>query len=328
MIDLANEAASQQRARGNVAGVGVAIPIKVELPFRRHLTANIVFLAADTMIVTAGDQIACISLRNSTTRRTGVPVVLPSVKWSFTWKENTVSSLVRLGAEFVVLGSSRGNLSVINWKQTQKATFATVSRPVVLESWFSANGIRHPGAMHMGVHHLTVEHHRDDMQQPVFGDTRISWVTSCGWAMSAVIDVRTGKAVEKSKVLHSAAPIRCMNHRDEAVNLGKKGGWSLPAQEIQSCGTTGFLCWECVPDVVQVLPDHNKFVLNDRPRHMTVSRQPSLHVMNRWTGQMHELILSRGQSRVSVIAMHVSEEWVLVATENDGVRFYNSRRKM
>lgn len=331
MFDLANEAARQQRARGGSSGTAASAPTKVELPFRRRVTtADLLFLTMDTLIVAAGDQLACISLRNSSVRRTG-GVVVPSNKWVFTWKDNIVSSMARLGSDLVMLGSNCGNLSVIDWKKTQMAAFSTIARPVVLDSWFSANGLRHPGSMHMGIHRLTVEEQPQlELQNStyLFGDTRISWVASCGWAMSTVIDVTTGKPVGKAQRLHQTAPVRCVNHRNESVNVGGKAGWSLPAQELQSCGTLDFLCWERVPDVVQVLPDHDKFVLNDRPRQVTLARQrQSLHVMNRWTGQMHEVLLPKGQHRISALAMHSGNEWILVATETDGIRFYNARKK-
>ena len=320
LFDLGREAARQQSGR---AGGGTK-PIKVEIPLRRHTTVNFLFLAADTMIVTAGEEMACISTRKSTQRAGGI--IVPSIRWSVTWKNNTISSLTRLTLDLVLLGSLDGNLSVVNWKRTQKVSFATVARPVVLHSWFSGNAVRHPGSQHMGIHHLAVDN--EPNQSHPFGDIRATWVAACGWSMAAIIDVKNGKPDNVSTVLHRTAPVACKNHRNEYVDMGKKGGWSLPAQELRMTGTGGYLCWERVPNVVQILPDHDKFVLNDRPRRFTFSGQPTLHVMNRQTGQKDNLLLGKGSKQILAIAMHTNNEWILVSTAEDGVRFYNARRKI
>eukprot|EP00977_Amphora_coffeiformis_P014097 scaffold3849_cov179-Amphora_coffeaeformis.AAC.35 len=314
------EAARQQSGRAT----GSAKPVKVELPLRRHISVNLLFLEADTMIVTAGEEMACISTRKSTQRSGGI--IVPSVKWSMTWKNNTISSLTRLTSNLVLLGSLDGNLSVVSSTKTQKVSFATVASPVVLHSWFSGNALRHPGSQHMGIYHLGVEN--EPIQNKCFGDVRATWVTACGWTVAAVIDIKDGKPVNPSTVLHRTAPVQCKNHRNEPIDLGKKGGWSLPAQKLGMTGTGDYLCWERVPDIVQILPDHDKFVVDNRPRRVTIPGQSTLHVMNRHTGQRDKLLLGKGSKQILAIAMHSSHEWVLVSTAEDGIRFYNARKKI
>lgn len=285
---------------------------------------NLHFTAADTMIVSAGDQIACVSLRNCSRRSGGI--VVPSQKWSWTWKDNYVSSITRLDADRIVLGSLKGSVAVVDWKTTRRVAFATVAQPSILCSWFSGNGLRHPGVQQMGIHHLRVERESEHGQQP-FGDTRVTWVTSCGWAMAATINVQDGKAVKTATVLHTTTPIRCLDHLREFMGMGGKAGWSLPSRELCIASTDKYLCWERVPDVVHIQADYNKFVLNERSREV-LKKDPSLHVLDRGTGQKHKLLLGKGSKNVSAVAVHSSHEWILVATEEDGIRFYCSRRKV
>lgn len=254
---------------------------------------------------------------------------MPWLQWSFTWKNNVVSSIAKLDAHRVVLGSQQGFLSVLNWKQSQKVAFATVARPVVQCTWFSRLDAPHPGILQMGIHHLMIEQMSEEPppttggQGPVFGNAKATWVTSCGWAMVCDIDLKEGKPVRKSTVLHRTNRVRCLNHRNEEVELG---GWSLPSQEVRMAGTEGFLCWERVPDVIRRLPDHDKFVLDDHQS--TVRTPPSLRVMNRRSGQMHNVNLGKGKMTVTAVAMHSSHEWILLSTKEDGVRFYNARKKI
>ena len=320
LFDLGREAARQQSGRAT----GGPRPIKIELPLSRHMSLNLLFLTTDTMIVTAGEKMACISTRKSTQRTGGI--IVPSVKWSMTWKNNTISSLTRVTSDLVLLGSFEGNLSVVSSTKTQKVSFATVARPVVLHSWFTGNALRHPGSKHLGIHHLAVEN--EPIQDRAFGDIRATWVTTCGWTMSTLIDIRDGKPVGPSTVLHRTAPLVCKDHRNEHVDLGRKGGWSLPSQNLCMTGTGEYLCWERVPGIVQILPDHDKFVVENRPRRVVIPGQPTLHVMNRQTGQKDNLLLGKGSKQILAIAMHKSHEWVLVSTAEDGIRFHNARRKI
>jgi hypothetical protein len=315
LFDLGAEAARQQKRRG-----GAATPTKVEIPLPRHLSAEILFLAADTMVVTGGDQIACVSLRKSSRRAGGI--VVPSLKWKYSWKGNVVSAIVGFGNDRVLLASSRGFLSVLNWKKCQKSTFAVDSRPTILSSWFSGTGLQHPGTNHMEIRCLAVGN-----TQAREGDSRITWIASCGWALSAIIDLKDGKPIGKSTVLQETTPVRFMNHHNETIPFGGRG-WSVPSKKIQMAGTAEYLCWERVPDIVHVLPDHDKFVLNDRPRQISVLPQPGLHVMDRKTGQSYELSLPKGQQQITAVGMHTSHEWILVATDGEGVRLYCAREKI
>ena len=320
LFDLGTEAARQQSGRVS----GGPTPIKIELPLRRHTSMNLLFLAVDTVIVTAGEQMACITTRKSTQRTDGT--IVPSVKWSMTWKNNTISSLICMTSDLILLGSLDGNFSVVSSTRTQKVSFATVARPVIMNSWFSGKALLHPGSQYMGILHLAVEN--ESAVDRAFGDVRVTWVTSCGWTMATVIDVKDARPVNSSTILHRTAPVVCKNHRNEDVDLGKNGGWSLPAQKLCVTGTSNYLCWERVPDIVQILPDHDKFVLDNRPRRVVIPGQPTLYVLDRQTGHRDKLFLGKGTKQILALAMHPSHEWILVSTAEDGVRFYNSRRKI
>lgn len=317
LFDLGTEAARQQKRRNSG---GVATPTKIEIPLPRHLSAEILFLAADTTIVTCGDQIACVSLRKSS-RRTG-GIVVPSLHWKYAWKGNVVSAIVSFGSDRILLASTKGFLSVLNWKKCQKSTFAVDSRPTILSSWFSGCGLSHPGTRHLEIRHLAV-----GSTGTGEGESEVTWITSCGWALSAIIDLKDGKPVGKSSVLHETTPIQCVNHRNESIPFEGRG-WSVPSRKIIMAGTEEYLCWERVPDIVHVLPDHDKFVLNDRPPLLTVMPQPGLHVMDRKTGKACELALPKGQKQITAVAMHASNEWILVATDGEGIRLCSSRLKI
>ena len=317
IFDLGKEAARQQQGRG-----GSAKPMKVDLSLPRNFLMNIMFVAADTMIVSSADRIVCVTLRNSCRRIGGV--IAPSQLWSMTWKENTVSSIVSLGSGLVALGSTKGCLSVIHWQKTQKATFAAAPQPMILSSWFSGSSIRHPGSQHMGIHHLGVEQILERSHS--FGSVIISWVTTCGWAMSTCIDLKDGQPLKPTKVLQRTTPVRCMNQRNEYIDIGKKT-WSLPSKNLCVGSTDQYICWERVPDIVQVLPDHDKFVLSDRPRIVSIAEHPSLNLIDRKTAQTYSVHLGKGAKQVISVAVHMSMEWILVSTVEDGVRFYSCRIK-
>ena len=338
IFDLAKEAARQQQSKrtSETTTTSGCKPVKVDLSsiLRRHLQMQLHFVAKDTVIVTSGDQIACLSLTDNNGKRAsrqGTAAVVPLVKWSWTWKSQIVSSIAKLDGSRIVLGSQLGQLAVVNWRETHKVAFSVKAQPRVLNTWFSCAGVRHAGAAQMGIHGLRIQsfqhHDNDNITTASFGDVHATWVTTCGWAMSATMDVQKGMPVKTCKVWHRSPPIRCVNHRNEDIEMN--AGWSLPAHTLCIASTPDCLCWEDVPQVLQTLPDHDKFVLNDRPRQSTVSQPPTLRIMDRATGQKHQVQLSsRGQKHLTAVALHPSKEWILVATREDGLRVYNSREKI
>jgi hypothetical protein len=245
-----------------------------------------------------------------------------------------------------------GNIMVMDWTKTQTVPFSTTRQPIILSSWFctttttgggSAVG-RHPGAQYMGIHQLRIlsshtpleEQQQNQTPRKYYGDVQLSWITSCGWAMLTILDIETGKPLKGSlRILHRPNPIRWKNHRNEYIDMGdtnNQRGWSLPSKPISMTSTHNCLCWERVPDVVQILPDHDKYVLADHPRSVIVPSVPTLHVltnpsMGNSERQLTTVRIGKKHKTVIAVAVHHSLEWIVVSTEEDGIQFYARRQK-
>lgn len=273
----------------------------------------------------------------------------PTLRWKLSWNKR-VSSLATVhdgtstSNHLIAVGSTNGNIALMDWKRVQKASFARHYSPTIVAEWSTCRGISCPGGNNnewMGVHQLHVETgHGQENNEGIsklsssssnsLGSCQFSWFTSCGWALSMTVDVSSYKTTDTSQVHYATNHVRFQNSNGD--HLGEdKNTWSLPAERVKGTGTGSVLCWEKVANVTQVLARGRDDRVLDDPQSRTIrsGSAPTLLWMPRSGGPVRTITLSkRSNFSLASIAVHPSHEWIVVGTETEGLRIYNARNKV
>jgi hypothetical protein len=273
----------------------------------------------------------------------GVGARMPLLLWKFRWK--AISSIVPLGRDALVLGSKQGHLALLNWKKMQTAAFSLEPMPTLLNEWISYKGLEVPSSYAMGIQHLRVENDSDiSTNGDHWGHCRLIWGTACGWVLSTTITSATTR-MGRSRIHYSTKPIRCVKIKGEAAdeatdNKGQiyqtveeaKRSWSYTGGVVVADSTKSALCWEKVPEVIKILPrQHDKRVLEDTgPRFVAGSdTKPTLMWMRTFgsssNGVVYSVPLSKRKGPATAIAIHPSNEWIIVGTATNGLYAINCR---
>jgi hypothetical protein len=286
----------------------------------------------DRLVLCRNDLLHCWSI--------GVGVSRPLLLWKFRWK--AISSIAPLGHDVLVLGSKQGHLALLNWKKMQRAAFSLEPMPTLLDEWVSYTGLEVPASSYaMGIQHLRVENDSDfSTDGEHWGHCRLTWVTACGWVLSTTATSATTR-MGRSRIHHSTKPIRCVKIADEAA--GKEGpnyqtveevkrSWSYNGGVVVADSTTSALCWEKVPEVIKILPrHHDKRVLEHTgPRFVAGSdTKPTLMWMRTFGSNSNCIVynvpLSKRKGPATAIAIHPSNEWIIVGTAANGLYAINGR---
>jgi hypothetical protein len=274
----------------------------------------------------------------------GAGTSTPLLLWKFRWK--TISSIVPLGRDVLILGSKQGYLAMLNWKKMHRAAFSLEPMPTLLNEWVSYKGLEVPCPYAMGIQHLRLENNSNNMSTDGdhWGHCRLVWGTACGWVLSTTITSATTRT-GRSRIHYSTKPIRCVKIKGEAAdevddNKGPiyqtveeaKRSWSYNGGVVAVDSTKSALCWEKVPEVIKILPrHHDKRVLEHTgPRFIAGSdTKPTLMWMRTFgsscNGVVYSVPLSRRKGPATAIAIHPSNEWIIVGTATNGLYAINGR---
>ncbi|KAL7555396.1 hypothetical protein ACA910_017697 [Epithemia clementina (nom. ined.)] len=326
-------------------------------------TGHLLFVSPIYLLVSMGEHLACYVVRPLPTK--------PKLLWKWRWSHQPISSMTTLGVpcsqNCVVLGSQHGHLALIDWKHVQQAAFSVHPMPTILGQWSTLTSFQHPKSVGaMGIVHLVVS--------PSTGGNllNLSWHTPCGWAIKMCLD-RTNQQFcvvdqdhENKGILYSTPKIVSYNDRGEvtAGTAARGNQWSLPASgSVTGTGTAQSLLWTRVAAVSQFLPPHDQRVLasssclqqqRQLPTiQMTPQRlvrdddnnlHPTLLHCHRTTGNIQSIPLGTNNNNnkslqaqrwtASALALHPSDEWIVVATAGGGLtgangllRIYNARNR-
>jgi hypothetical protein len=277
----------------------------------------------------------------------------PTLRWKLSWGGMRISSLVTVNISttnnsnnnLIALGSTTGNIALVDWKRVQKASFARHFSPTLVGEWSTCRGIACPGNEWMGVYQLRLETGQHGQENSAgtcilsslsassssnsLGRCQFSWYTACGWALSMTVEVPEYTTTDKSVVHYATNHVRFQNSNGD--HLGDdKNTWSLPAVRVKGNGTDSVLCWEKVANVTQVLArGRDDRVLDGQSRTLRSVCAPTLLWVPRSGGPVRAILLSK-RSNISLasIAVHPSHEWIVVGTETEGLRIYNARNKV
>jgi WD40 repeat protein len=266
----------------------------------------------DHVIVSCGD-LSCYNLAktNSTTEF-----------WRLRWKR--ITSMVTISDDTILLGSSQGYFSMLNWKQVQRSSFSVKGSPTILNEWLSFRGLQTPIGAAMGIRHIRVEGRSiEAAKYAVWGRYQISWVTTGGWILSCLLEATRGKQ-RKSAVMYGTPKIQFLDSSGKPVAVSK-AEWSLPKDRILMTGSSMGLFWEEIPQVTQRLPHHDKFVLLQHEECSVATNKPALLHMTMRERSVTRIPLSRRRGKPTSFAVHPTNEWMVFGTKSCGLYILQSK---
>jgi len=290
---------------------------------RTGVDATVAVLFVDSgarLLVASGQTLVCFDT-----------AVSNKILWKFNWKRISVMSPV--DQDTVLVGSKCGHFALIDWKHTQRSSFSRIASPTILCEWLSYRGLLTPTGStgHMSIHCLVVE---TLSAAPVATNNqycrfRVTWITSCGWVLTSVLDSTTGPKrfvpQTTATILFSTNPVALLNARGEHVKRSNPL-WSLPLGACAGHGAGDLLVWEKVPDAIEVLPHHDKRVIGSyQPQTARPKSKPGLMMMWRNGAFIQSCTLSRRRGKPVSVAIHPGHEWIVVATERDGLYALSAR---
>jgi hypothetical protein len=216
---------------------------------------------------------------------------------------------------------------VMNLKVLQRTSFSLEKSPTIVKEWLSYRSLSTPGSIAMGIRDVRVEFFSTMMTKTDV--LHLNWVTFCGWHMSAWV-----YTVEKNhcpaEIVHETDRVKCLKASGEPVKEPPVRSWSLPINHrVQVGATDTAMFWEDVPNVTQILPEHNPTILGPREsRFVRSDGKPALL----WTmmgqgGTVFRIPLSKRRGPHTAFAVHPSHEWVAVGTKENNIYAVNSRCK-
>jgi hypothetical protein len=306
----------------------------------RKLAASESSAVSDLLFVDKGDRL--VVCRNDLLCCWSIVGARPSLLWKFRWK--TISSIVPLCHDVIVLGSRQGHMALLNWKKMQRAAFSLEPMPTLLDDWVSYKGLEVPSSYGaMGIQHLRVENYSDfPTDGDKWGHCRLTWVTVCGWALSTTLSSPTTR-IGKSQIHYLAKPIRCVKIRGEPADEADKNAsiyqtvkeakrsWSYNGGIAVADSTKAALCWEKAPEVMKILPrHHDKRILEDTgPRFVAGSdTKPTLMWMRTFGSHVDSVPLSKRKGPATAVAIHPGNEWIVVGTAANGLYAINARSQV
>lgn len=300
--------------------------IRLDQSMTGHTIGHLLFVSSSHLIVTMGDEVACYAVPKNES-------VAKKLLWK--WKWQTITSIIAVSSRQVLLGSKNGCMSLVDWRRSQKPAFASKPIPTVVAQWSTTAAFRksslpdHVGGM--GIIDLQNQSSKSCNAGELCPRVlQMSWRTPSGWVLSARLDSCDLKLTH-TLVVKSTARVKVLNHRGEETNIDNaKMKWSLPVDgKMVGCGTSNSLVWTKVPKVTQILPHHDHRVMVSSTQAGQVQREtipPTLLFYNRSSGQMQEITLStKSKSWPNVVAIHPSQEWLVVVDDGGCIRILNAR---
>ena len=181
----------------------------------------------------------------------------------------------------------------------------------------------------------------------------IQWITKCGWVMEVTLVASPFTSWEgykirrgKSRTVYRTPLVQTKLATGGLVTTGQKLEWSLPTESLASAASGGLLCWQNVPAVTRILPNHDQRVLDDQPsltRDALESNNFCLMLRGSTktslipppsdpkvgTPSMHSLALPKRRGRPKLIAVDpLNQEWAIVATASEQLYIVSLRSQV
>jgi hypothetical protein len=186
-----------------------------------------------------------------------------------------------------------------------------------------------------------------------WGRCRITWVTISGWLLSTVLESpsNNGSSIKKAmvttsfyQVLHAPPKVQYRNADGDLIpptttttmRKQQHSSWSLPADPIAVDKTHNsnhhlLCCWSDVPAVTNILPHHNKYVLDSQPRVVRSPKRALLYrTITNGTVSATQTMALPGSKAPQAIAVHPGGgphlEWIVMGVDHRLVLMTAGRR--
>lgn len=226
---------------------------------------------------------------------------------------------------------------MLDWKKTNRRAFASDQIPTVLSCWKTKPFLqkKYPtvASRDWGVKTMQLDCSGTIPTDAVFdtiGSCCLSWITTGGWALSMDL----GHCATRIPTVHLAPP-EIQTRSSEGVHVStttKK--FSSPSAPIVTASIAdyrpgGLLVWHMVPTATHILPHHDKRVCQERE--VRIGNEIQLGCIAVHPGSkncpattvLQHVNLKRPPR---ALAIHPSNEWMLVASESSSkLLVYNAR---
>lgn len=251
------------------------------------------------IIVASIDAVRCINI--ATNKRL----------WCLRWRITTC--IEPLSTDVLLLASRDGRFAIINWRKLQRTSFSRFPSPTILDEWLSYGGLETPGYTHMGITYMRLLKNVSSSGSVVpWRFWEIQWTTSCGWVLRSMIQPSDCDPPRTPRILFSTKPVRCVNARGETVTTHNRS-WSLPVGSCPAGSSEEVLAWSKVDAVTQILPHHDKRVLQERPRSVRSGSRPGFQLMTSRGSILPSIACSKACGEFTAVAIHPSEEWIVAS---------------
>lgn len=272
--------------------------------------ADIVFLNSEHIVASIGTTVVCWMVPKK--------IQAPSiVVWRYQ-PPSSVTSIAPLSSNLIVVGTSQGHLSILNWTiHTKERSFSNERRPLVLQTWIPHAALkiaRDDNLLRMGILKLGIETGTNLCADSVAGDEnwgvcRITWVTQSGWLLSSSLESPTTRG---SCSVHHAPPQVIYRNSDGQRITSDRKSWSLPQEPVGVHLSDSATCLSEVPAVTRILSHHDKFVLDSQPC-STRSTKRAILIRCRHDQALNSISLPPSVKKVpQTLAVHPSLEWIVL----------------
>ncbi len=272
---------------------------------------DVVFLQNDHVVASIGKMMFCWKLSKKIQAAS-------QLVWRFQ-PPSRVTAIAPLGSNLVVVGTSQGHLSILNWTiHNKEHSFSNERRPLVLQTWIPHTGLKEvkdDNRLQIGILKLRIEpgiHTTLDAAaagDEHWGICRATWVTQGGWLLSTTMESPT---VRGGCFVHHATPkVTYQNTDGEVINTHRQA-WSIPQEPVGVHLSDYAVCLAEVPAVTNILSHHNKFVLDSQPS-IIRSRNRSVLIQSRHDRCLNSISLPGSIKKIpQTFAVHPTLEWIAV----------------
>ncbi|GKY91760.1 hypothetical protein MPSEU_000147700 [Mayamaea pseudoterrestris] len=302
----------------NSVGNNKAPCLNFECKIKCSASATILFLPNQKHVLTAVDDcVHCFDLRSGNNSKKTV--------WSLLWRRVTAMTCIKGSdeADLVLLGSSTGNVCIVDIQNLQRQSFSIGCVPNILHEWSTCHGIDHP-AEWMGISLMHVESLAVSKTRFV---GRFTWATNGGWVMSEDLDIPAKALTNRCIVHYKTKAINYVNAENEKVQ-SKRRAWSTPSHgRCRSYEVGGLLALEHVADMTHVLPRTDQRVLAATDARI-VQDNTKPRIMLMWTcrRECRRAVVPLRDNALG-LAIHPQHEWIAVASNKHGAYLVHSRKR-
>ena len=261
----------------------------------------------------------------------------PTLSW--VWKNAEPMSCIQpIARNLILFGGMEGSFVILDWRKTTRRAFASEKSPTVMSTWITAPSLRKRfptvKSRDWGVQTVQLDGIRSITPNVTIDNTgpcALSWITAGGWLLS-MNSSPTSKL--SPKILYSPPAMETFSLGGSNVvrttdKFSSIGG-TIAATSNPFSTSGALMVWHMVPQVTHILPPHDNRVCQQRQIEVSsdrllacISVSPDKGKRRFTTTLLQKLAL---KSQPKIIAIHGSNEWIIVATEStSNLLVYNAR---